>query len=167
MSNFNALPQLQLPCPNATFLIHQFLRTKSVIIWVESKDNLLCNNWEEMSALPAGTPSTQQQSDQQTTGTVHPRSVTSRRVPHVSTSSTSNIFRSLSTIHRSTSVLPASLLDLDVASTAGLQVCINNLLNFAMSKLWSRVIGRNKLHAFWSMNSTEGDTFYRIQPRGI
>ncbi|VDD84164.1 unnamed protein product [Mesocestoides corti] len=44
------------------------------------------------------------------------------RTSHICTASTSNIFRSLSTIHRSASVLPASLLDLDVASTAGLQV---------------------------------------------
>ncbi|VDD82337.1 unnamed protein product [Mesocestoides corti] len=46
----------------------------------------------------------------------------STRPPRISVTSTSNVFRSLSTIHRSTSVLPASLLDLDVASTAGLQV---------------------------------------------
>lgn len=41
---------------------------------------------------------------------------------HSSTASTSNIFHSLSSIHRSNSILPAPPLDIDLASTAGLQV---------------------------------------------
>ncbi|KAL5963343.1 Monocarboxylate transporter 13 [Taenia solium] len=62
-----------------------------------------------------------QQAEQSSSGVVRLHSVVTRP-SHVATASTSNIFRSLSTIHRSTSLLPASLLDLNVASTAGLQV---------------------------------------------
>ncbi|VDK23939.1 unnamed protein product [Taenia asiatica] len=62
-----------------------------------------------------------QQAEQSSSGVVRLHSVVARP-SYVGTASTSNIFRSLSTIHRSTSLLPASLLDLSVASTAGLQV---------------------------------------------
>lgn len=68
-----------------------------------------------------GQTQSSQQTEQSSPGVVRLHSMVARP-SHVATASTSNIFRSLSTIHRSTSVLPASLLDLDVASTAGLQV---------------------------------------------
>ncbi|CDS42798.1 Major facilitator superfamily locus tagral substrate transporter [Echinococcus multilocularis] len=68
-----------------------------------------------------GQTQSSQQVEQSSSGVVRLHSVVTRP-SYVSTTSISNIFRSLSTIHRSTSALPASLLDLDVASTAGLQV---------------------------------------------
>lgn len=86
----------------------------------------------------AGTQSAQlHQSDQQTTGVARLHSVATG-APHVSIASTSNILRSLSTIHRSASVLPASLLDLDVASTAGLQVggFLATSYSLVISEMW-------------------------------
>ncbi|VDO13681.1 unnamed protein product [Rodentolepis nana] len=46
----------------------------------------------------------------------------------VQPSSTKNIFRSITSIHRSTSALPASHLDLDIASSAGLQMSVGPTL---------------------------------------
>ncbi|VDL19886.1 unnamed protein product [Hymenolepis diminuta] len=64
-------------------------------------------------------PQTAQSSDQQQNA-ARLHSITTVRP-----SSTTNIFHSISSIHRSASALPVSLLDLDVASSAGLQVSID------------------------------------------
>nr|CDS34256.2 monocarboxylate transporter [Hymenolepis microstoma] len=79
-------------------------------------NNKMLNTSTFLQIPPTLSPPTTQSSDQQQSAArVH--SITT-----VQPSSTSNIFRSITSIHRSTSALPASHLDLDVASSAGLQV---------------------------------------------
>ncbi|KAL5110853.1 Monocarboxylate transporter 3 [Taenia crassiceps] len=73
------------------------------------------------ASVVGGQTQSSQQAEQSSPGVMRLHSVVTKP-SYVATASTSNIFRSLSTIHRSTSILPASLLDLNVASTAGLQV---------------------------------------------
>ncbi|KAM3181067.1 hypothetical protein ACTXT7_015082 [Hymenolepis weldensis] len=75
------------------------------------------------SPTPLPPQTTQSSDQQQNAARIH--SITTVRP-----SSITNIFHSISSIHRSASALPVSLLDLDVASSAGLQ----NMRNIWFSK---------------------------------